>query len=268
MAAQSPTTSDDQQAFKTCLLTLYVIALPTFLALHFIQAPYGKHRRPGWGPTIPSRLAWFLMESPTLWLTLALFPSGAHSFNPRSILLFFPFLLHYFHRVVLYPLRIPSSPSTSTPSPGFPVSIALMAFAFNLLNGYVQARSVSNYVDYGGETAAWFWGRFVAGAAIFVAGMVANVWADGVLTQLKAEGKGYRVPRGGLFEVVSCPNYLGEMSEWAGWAVMTWSWAGLGFFLYTFANLAPRARAHHRWYLEKFGEDYPKNRKAVIPFLY
>ncbi|KAI4325852.1 hypothetical protein MLD38_031216 [Melastoma candidum] len=195
MAAQSPTTSDDQQAFKTCLLTLYVIALPTFLALHFIQAPYGKHRCPCWGPTIPSRLAWFLMESSTIWLTLALFPFGAH-----SLLLFFPFLLHYFHRIVLYPLRIPSSPSTSTPSPRFPVSIALMAFAFNLLNGYVQARSVSSYIDYGGETAAWFWGTFAAGAATFVAGMVANLWAYRVLTRLKAEGKGYRVPRGGLFE--------------------------------------------------------------------
>lgn len=81
-------------------------------------------------------------------------------------------------------------------------------------------------------------------------------------------GGGYKIPRGGLFEWVSCPNYLGEILEWAGWAVMTWSWAGLGFFVYTCANLVPRAMANHRWYLEKFGGDYPNNRKAVVPLLY
>ena len=56
------------------------------------------------------------------------------------------------------------------------------------------------------------------------------------------------------------------MLEWIGGAVMTWSLSGLAFALYTFANLAPRALAHHRWYREKF-PDYPKDRRAVIPGL-
>ncbi|XP_059298253.1 steroid 5-alpha-reductase DET2 isoform X2 [Lycium ferocissimum] len=99
-------------------------------------------------------------------------------------------------------------------------------------------------------------------------GMVVNVWADGVLLGLKSEGVGYKIPRSGLFEYVSSPNYLGEIVEWLGWALMTWSWAGLAFFVYTCANLVPRAVSNHKWYLEKFGEDYPKNRKAVFPFLY
>ena len=59
---------------------------------------------------------------------------------------------------------------------------------------------------------------------VFLGGIGVNIWSDRVLVALKKEGKGYRVPRGGLFELVSCPNY--------------------------------------------FGEDYPKGRKAVIPFLY
>lgn len=43
---------------------------------------------------------------------------------------------------------------------------------------------------------------------------------------------GYKTPRGGLFEWVSCPNYfgVGETLEWLGWALMTWSRAGFGFF--------------------------------------
>ncbi|KAK7339820.1 hypothetical protein VNO77_20506 [Canavalia gladiata] len=254
----------DESLFHYTLLTLYLIAPPTFISLTFLQAPYGKHYRPGWGPNLSPPFAWFLMESPTLWLTLLLFPRGNHSSNPKAITLIAPFLFHYINRTILYPLRLLTTPSPKTAS-SFPFSIALLAFVFNVLNSYVQATCVSHYKDY--DDDGGFWWRFLFGLFVFVCGMGINVWADRVLLRLKSEGKGYVVPRGGLFEVVSCPNYFGEIVEWLGWAIMTWSWAGLGFFLYTFANLGPRARANHRWYLEKFGEDYPKKRKAVIPYL-
>lgn len=143
-----------------------------------------------------------------------------------------------------------------------------MAFGFNLLNGYLQARWVSHYKD-DYENEELFWWRFLGGLLIFVVGMWVNVWADKVLVGLKKQGDGgYKIPRGGLFELVSCPNYFGEIMEWFGWALMTWSWVGFGFFLYTCANLMPRARATRLWYLEKFKDDYPKDRKAVIPFIY
>jgi len=257
---------DDASLFHNSLLALFLIAPPTFLSLTFLQAPYGKHHRPGWGPNLPPPLAWLLMESPTLWLTLLLFPHGLHSHNPKAQTLITPFLLHYFNRTILYPLRLLFTPSKKTAS-GFPLSVALMAFVFNLLNAYLQVRSISHYhTDY--TSSGFFWFRFFIGLSVFLCGMGINVWADRVLLRLKSEGKGYVVPRGGLFELVACPNYFGEIVEWLGWAVMTWSWAGLGFFLYTFANLGPRARANRRWYLEKFGEDYPKHRKGVIPYLY
>jgi hypothetical protein len=53
---------------------------------------------------------------------------------------------------------------------------------------------------------------------------------------------------------------------WTGWAVATWSLAGLSFALFTAANLIPRAVSHHRWYRRTFA-DYPRRRKAVIPGL-
>ena len=89
--------------------------------------------------------------------------------------------------------------------------------------------------------------------------------SDNILLRLrKPGGSGYSIPRGGAFRYVSCPNYLGELLEWAGWALATWSLAGLAFFAYAVANLLPRALSHHRWYREKF-EDYPAKRRALIP---
>ncbi|WCJ28419.1 3-oxo-5-alpha-steroid 4-dehydrogenase family protein [Euphorbia peplus] len=259
----------DHTLFHYSLLAFYLIGPPTFISLRFLQAPYGKHNRPGWGPTISPPLAWFLMESPTLWLTLLLFPYGRHATNFKALILMAPYLIHYFHRTCIYPLRLLLNTKNriAKPTNGFPASVALMAFVFNLLNAYLQSRFVSHYKeDYNDD--GWFWWRFVIGLSIFVLGMWINIWSDRVLVGLKKEGGGYKVPRGGWFEVVSCPNYSGELVEWLGWSVMTWSWVGFGFFLYTFANLVPRAFANHKWYLNKFGEDYPKKRKAVIPFLY
>ena len=80
----------------------------------------------------------------------------------------------------------------------------------------------------------------------------------------KSNGAGYSVPEGGGFRYVSCPNYLGEIIEWAGWAVATWSPAGFAFSIYTAANLVPRARSNHAWYRARF-PDYPVHRKALIP---
>lgn len=257
----------DESFYHYSLISLFLITPPTILPLLFITAPYGKHNRPGWGPTIPPPLAWFLMESPTIWLTLLLFPHGRNSRTLRALVLMTPFLLHYVHRTLIYPLRLllrTSGPQIK--KSGFPVSVAAMAFAFNTLNAYLQSRWVSEYADLDGD--GWFWWRLGAGAAVFGGGLVVNIWADNVLMGLKESGGGYKIPKGGLFEWVSCPNYLGEILEWAGWALMTGSWAGFGFFMYTCANLVPRAAANHKWYLEKFGEDYPKNRKAVIPFVY
>ncbi|KAL4188452.1 hypothetical protein AMTRI_Chr08g160230 [Amborella trichopoda] len=267
--AATPGDSFDSSLYPRALFSLYLICPLTVLPLQLLQAPYGKHSRNGWGPSLSPPLAWFLMESPTLWLTLILLPQGRHFHNPQTLALLSPFLFHYLHRTCIFPLRLLHRQKTvisGQKSPGFPFIIALMAFVFNLFNTYLQARWVSHYSDYGPN---WCIGlRFNGGLLVFITGLVINIWADSKLIALKGEGGGYKIPRGGLFEVISCPNYFGEALEWLGWAILTWSWAGLGFFLYTMANLGPRARAHHDWYLKKFADDYPKSRKAMIPFVY
>ena len=105
----------------------------------------------------------------------------------------------------------------------------------------------------------------MAGAALFLVGFGINLWADNTLRGLRHPGEtGYKIPYGGLYRYISCPNYFGEIIEWIGWALATWSLPGLAFAVWTIANLAPRAWSHHQWYIKRFSE-YPRERKALIP---
>ena len=117
-------------------------------------------------------------------------------------------------------------------------------------------------------TTDWFLQiNFWVGALVFVTGVIINLQSDHILISLrKGNEKGYKIPYGGLFKYISCPNHFGEMVEWIGFAIMAWSLPAFSFALWTIANLLPRAMSHHRWYKAYF-EDYPKSRRAAIPFL-
>lgn len=231
----------------------------TFAALWFVTAPYGRHVRAGWGPGIGQRLAWVLMELPAVALWAGIYFGGTHRFEAAPLALLALWQLHYVSRTFVYPFRIRAHGKTT------PVSIVALAVVFNVLNAYVNARWVS---ELGSYPSSWLADpRFVVGAACFVVGFAVNQHADRVLMKLRKPGEtGYAIPHGGLYRFVSCPNYLGEMLEWTGYAIASWSLPGLAFALYTVANLAPRAVAHHRWYRERF-PDYPRDRRALVPFV-
>jgi len=107
----------------------------------------------------------------------------------------------------------------------------------------------------------------ILGLSMFVIGWSINFNADGILRNLRKPGEtAYKIPRGGMFEFVSGANFFGEIVEWIGYTIASWSIAGLSFAIFTIAAIAPRAIQHHKWYKQKF-EDYPKNRKALIPFI-
>ena len=72
-----------------------------------------------------------------------------------------------------------------------------------------------------------------------------------------------------MFRFVSSANYFGEFVQWIGFAILTWSWAGAVFALWTFANLAPRAVKIHDRYAREFGNDFTRLRlRRLIPFIY
>lgn len=233
----------------------------TFVSLFFVTAPYGRHARGGWGPSVSQRLGWVLMELPAVALWLAIFLLGSHALEPAPLALMCVWMTHYGNRTFVFPLRIKADGKTT------PISIVLSAVVFNTLNAYVNAWQVG---EVGAYPVSWLYDpRFIVGVALFFTGFAINQHADAVLMSLRKPGEtGYKIPHGGLYRFISCPNYFGEILEWIGWAIATWSIAGLAFAVYTFANLAPRAISHHRWYVEKFGADYPKERRAVIPFVW
>ncbi len=235
------------------------LAALTFALLMFIDAPYGRHHDGGWGPTVPSRLGWLIMETPAVVVFAVVFAMGDHMASAVPLGLLAMWQVHYVHRTFIYPFRIRPSGKR------MPLIIAAIAAVYQCFNSYVVARWISHLHDYGTD---WVWDpRYLVGIGIFVLGFVINTHADTVLIQLRKPGEtGYKLPRGGLYERVTCPNYLGELLEWVGFAIASWSLPGLAFAVYTAANLVPRALANRRWYRERF-PDYPPERKALIPFV-
>lgn len=244
---------------NSAVWVMFALAGVTALAVSWIVAPYGRHARPGWGPTVPAKWGWVVMESPAVFALLGFFSTGQDPTQPGAWALVGLWLLHYLHRTFVFPFRLRGAAT-------MPVLVVALALAFNTFNAFLNGRWLSGEGRY---PLAWLGEpRFLLGAALFLVGLGVNWWADGVLRRLRAPGEtGYRIPRGGLYELVSCPNYLGELLEWLGFALAAWSLAGLAFAVYTAANLVPRALAHHRWYRAQF-PDYPAARRALLPFLF
>jgi protein-S-isoprenylcysteine O-methyltransferase Ste14 len=244
--------------FQGLLIGSFVFALATVVALFFVVAPYGRHRRKGWGLTLDNRLGWILMEAPAPLVFAACFALGTYRDTWTAWVFFLLWEAHYVHRSFVYPFGL------RTTGKRMPVVVAALAFLFNLLNGYLNGRYLFTFS--GGYSTAWLADpRFVAGLALFLAGYVINRQADRTLRHLREQGaSGYAIPYGGMYRWISCPNYLGEILEWFGWALATWSLVGLVFAVWTAANLAPRARSHHHWYRQHFA-DYPQARKALLP---
>lgn len=248
------------QSFDWVAYGTLALAPMVFIALFYVKAPYGRHIRQGWGPTLENRLGWFLMELPAVLVFGAILLCFGQ-LNVTTFLLFALWQLHYCHRVFIYPWTLKKGKR-------MPWMILVMAVIFNTSNGYLNAWSIASQSDKYSDL--WLTSpQFIIGVVVFFTGMAINKISDKRLAQLsrsRGGGQGYQIPHGFMYRWVSCPNYLGEILQWIGWAIAVWSLAGWIFAIWTMANLVPRAIAHHRWYRETFA-DYPEERKALIPYL-
>lgn len=247
--------------FDLAVLAWAALALPVLAATLRRTAPYGRHRREGWGPSVPAVPAWIAMEAVSLVVFSAFLWAGLPGGDGARWALGALYCGHYLNRTLLYPLRSRMAGTT------MPVSVMAMAMVFNSINASLNGWGLFHQERVYG--AGWLTDpRFLVGVGLFGLGMFINLRADATLRALRRPGEThYAVPRGGLYRWISCPNYFGEIVEWIGFAVAAWSLPALSFALWTVANLAPRARAHHRWYRTTF-PDYPQERRALVPFFW
>ena len=242
--------------FQNLINSWIGIGIITFLILLFITAPYGRHIRSGWGPNLQKRFGWILMETPALYVMWLFYFLYADFTNIVLIIFLFIWSIHYINRSIIWPFLIDKNGS-------MPLVVAILAFIFNVFNASFHGFwffFMDNQYD-----ISWLLNsNFLIGLCIFILGMAINIHSDRILLNISKEEKGYQIPYGGFYKWVSSPNYFGEIIEWIGWAIMTWSLSGFVFALWTIFNLLPRALKHHSWYKDKF-DNYPKDRKAIIP---
>ncbi|KAI0090759.1 3-oxo-5-alpha-steroid 4-dehydrogenase-domain-containing protein [Irpex rosettiformis] len=216
--------------------------------------------------------------------------------NPTAILSGL-FLIHYTNRAFISPLRTPTRSK-------FHIIIPLTAITYTMVNGTLIGSYLSSPEAATFLTGAFSRPRFWFGIGLWILGFVGNIVHDEILfdlrrnpkPQAKAKSDGqdredsdeeddnngkektphYAIPYGYLYRFISYPNYFCEWLEWFGFALAAAPIPSLFhissyqppwvFLLTEVVTMFPRAYRGHQWYHRRF-PDYPKERKAVIPFV-
>ncbi|KAL5016057.1 hypothetical protein ScPMuIL_005646 [Solemya velum] len=246
----------------------FALAVITAIVQWCKPAPYGKHEPNGasLGPVIPQRIGHMMSDAiPGIGLLLLVFFLYGTERSWTNYTFLALFIVHYINRGIIHPLTMRYS------NPNVLLAITLGGFIPNCLYHFLQA----DFLGSAKYTPHYYYDpRFIIGISMFVIGIVINKWADLKMRSLRKKKDkdengltGYSIPFGGLFEVISCPNYFGELVEWLGWSIATWSLAGLVWCLFAAATFVPRSWHNHQWYKAQF-ENYPPKRRALLPFIY
>ncbi len=258
--------------FNNLLFIMALVGLVVFIALYFVDAGYGKMRTEKWGPAINNKIGWCLMEAPVFIVVLFLYLRSLNLYGgvTRNVP-YWVFLLlfeaHYFQRSFIFPFMMKGKSK-------MPLVIMGLSVLWNLINGYIQGYWLFHIAPlYKPElyTASWVTDpRFIIGICIFIIGMIINLHSDYVIRHLRKPGDtNHYLPKKGLYKYVTSANYFGEITEWFGFAILTWSPAGLLFFWFSCCNLVPRANSIWHRYQEEFPDEFDAKRlKRIIPFIY
>jgi 3-oxo-5-alpha-steroid 4-dehydrogenase 1 len=182
------------------------------------------------------------------------------------------YLIHYANRGWFFPLSIRVAPDTKS---SFSITVVLSGFFVTSMHGYLNALWYSKHCSY--LDSDWLFSpTCILGVLLYEVSFWSTIYSEHIMRNLRdppssptaAQKPRYKIPRGFLFQYVTSPQYFTELAGFLGWAIMTWSPAGLFIFSISCANLIPRAIASHKWYHEKFKGEYPTDRKILIPFLW
>ena len=259
------------QQYDIFLLLMAALAVVVFIALNFVEAGYGITIDKKWGVAINNKIAWLCMETPVFIFMTVLCLSSPRmtsfhfttSFVPLIIFLFFQ--SHYIRRSFIFPFLIKGNSK-------MPVTVMLMGVFFNVCNAFMQGGWIFYKSPADMYSIDWLWTpQFIIGALVFFGGMAINIQSDKIIQNLRQPGdSNHYLPSKGLFKYVTGAHYFGELIEWIGFAILTWSIAGAVFALWTFANLVPRANAIYKKYRKMFGAETLNERKLkrIIPNVY
>ncbi len=254
--------------FDTVLTIGLAFAAFTIIAGAFAQSPYGRFASDQYGINLNPKLGWWLMEIPAtavfLWFFLN---SNSEAWTVTTLLLAGIWMLHYGNRGWFFPLSIRVAKGTKS---SFSVLVMSLGMFVTAIHAYLNATWFTQLGTH--LTSDWLSDpRFILGIAVYALGFFIIVTSESVVRNLrdpnpKPGDSQYKIPYGYAYRFVSSPQYLGELTAWLGFSIFTWGLPGVMIFLISAGNLVPRAFATHKWYQEKF-PDYPKNRKALIPFI-
>lgn len=110
------------------------------------------------------------------------------------------------------------------------------------------------------------------GIGLFFIGNAVQAHSHVLLRRLREKNKSekrYFIPEGGLFNYVSSPHYFGELILYLGLLLIS-NVSEVGpIILFTFVavTMISQSVKVHKWYNYKFKEEYPLERKAIIPYV-
>ncbi len=165
--------------FTAAVLVWTLLAPATLAVLLRVSAPYGRHARPGWGPTLPNHWGWFWMELPALLILPLMVALGPRQKDLLTWTLTGAWTMHYLNRTLVFPFRL------RTRGKRMPVVILLSAMGFNAVNGLINGWWLGHGAPPDHSLTAW---TSLSGLLLFALGMGINRWADARLIALRARG--------------------------------------------------------------------------------
>jgi len=248
-------------SYVWALITPFVFAAEFFFTANYSRFFDGKSLL---FVVLPGSVGWFLMEvvSPGLYLYFFIRYGG----NLLQAPLLYMWMIHYTYRTIIYPLL-----RWGKIKP-MPLEIALMGMMYNSGNAWLNGVFSSEFTCETITSSTFHTVCFCVGCCMWLLGFIGNVHSDEVLRSLRKNpedaGK-YKIPPPvGMHRFLFSPNYSCECFEWLGYYVASgFAPAPMTFFVWTVANLAPRTFSNYKWYKKTFGDELPKDRKIIIPFI-
>ena len=165
------------QLYTLCVGILFILAVLTYLILTKLTAPYGRHHTRGFGPNVPNRLGWIIMEFPALACFILVYIHGNNRLLTLPLIFCLMWTFHYSYRTFIFPFM------TKTKGKKIPLLIALTGTIFNTFNAFINASWVSHLGSY---AINWLLSLpFIIGLSLFIIGFVVHFWSDRILIKLR-----------------------------------------------------------------------------------